>query len=72
MNTDKMAAVALTKDQHKVFTQRWRDAIPYGTNYKAISFAEVLKIAKEKVYHDAPELYEAMLVDLAAGLKKIK
>ena len=64
-----MASVILTKEQHLIFTNRWREAIKLGTNYSTLTLGEILDIAKKKVYYDAPELMDALLVDLAANLK---
>ena len=51
----KMMAVPIDKKLHKVITARWKKAIPYGTNYKNVSKAQMRK-AIGKVYKDMPAM----------------
>ena len=66
IDADDLVAVALTHEQHAVFTKRWRAALPYGQKYSNLK--DILDIAKNKVYYDAPELFEIMVRDLANKL----
>ena len=66
IDTDDLVAVALTHDQHIVFTKRWRAALPYGHTYS--NLAEILEVARTKVCYDTPELFEIMVRDLASKL----
>jgi hypothetical protein len=52
-----MLSVALTKEQHQIFTNRWRQVIGYGKDYLSLTKKELLN-AVQKVYYDAPELLE--------------
>lgn len=60
LKANDMMAVALTKSQHQVYTNRWRKAIGYGVDYTKYSMDNLLKVAQEKVYYDAPELVELL------------
>ena len=57
VNPNDMLSVALTKEEHRVFTNRWRSAIPYGTDYASMT-ADELWIAAQQVYQDSPQLLE--------------
>ena len=50
-----MLAVALTKEQHQVYTNRWREAIGYIKDYSNYSKEQITEAAK-RVYYDAPDL----------------
>ena len=54
-----MLSVALTKGQHRVFTNRWRDVIGYLGVYKHLKPNDILNVAR-KVYEDTPELLEVV------------
>lgn len=58
-----MLSVALTQEQHRVYTNRWRKAVPYGT--KQISRKQ-MRAALESVYHDNRALHYASLKYLRA------
>lgn len=51
-DTNQMGSVILTKSQHRVYTNAWRKALPYGKTYNA---EQVLNAAKS-VYKSAPDL----------------
>ena len=51
-NPNNMGSVALSKSQHRVYTNAWRKALPYGRQYTA---SDVLNAAKT-VYANAPDL----------------
>jgi hypothetical protein len=48
-----MLSVALTKEQHQIYTNRWRTLITYGK--KGLTKEYIMDIAKQ-VYYDAPDL----------------
>jgi hypothetical protein len=55
---DSMLSIVLTKEEHQVFTNAWRQAIPYGTNYAQLS-KEFLWGKAQEIYANYPELLEA-------------
>ena len=57
MNKNDMLSVVLTKEEHGVFTRRWRNAIPYGTIYSEVTRSQLWNAAKN-VYIDHPELLD--------------
>ena len=48
-------AIPISKDLHRVITNRWRKEIPYGTDYKKLNKKTLIKAANQ-VYKDMPEL----------------
>ncbi len=48
-------AIPISKDLHRVITNRWRKEIPYGTDYKKLNKKTLIKAANH-VYKDMPEL----------------
>lgn len=56
---EDMLAMVLTKEEHRVFTNAWREAIPYGTKYKDLTQEYIEKKAK-KIYKDYPKILEAL------------
>ena len=59
-NADTFLSIPLEKELHKTITQRWRKAIPYGTNYSALTKKDIKKAIKE-VYKDMPALKKQAL-----------
>ena len=57
IKSDNIISIALTKEQHRIYTNRWRTEIPYGSNYNVISKKKLLNAA-QKVYKDAPDLLD--------------
>ncbi len=55
-NTNDMLSIALTKSEHRVYTNAWRQEIGYSTG--AHSAPEIWKAA-QKIYVDRPDLLEA-------------
>ena len=47
--------IPISKDLHRVITNRWRKEIPYGTDYKKLNKKTLIKAANQ-VYKDMPEL----------------
>jgi hypothetical protein len=52
-----MLSMVLTKTEHQVFTNKWRQLIPYGT--KKTSKKESMNAAR-KVYKDYPEILDVL------------
>jgi hypothetical protein len=59
LNVNKMLSVALTKEEHQIFTNAWRKAIPYGTKYSPAMERLVKETAKE-IYKNYPEILKAL------------
>lgn len=57
MNKNDMLSVVLTKEEHRVFTRRWRNAIAYGTIYSEVTRSQLWNAAKN-VYIDHPDLLD--------------
>ena len=55
-HTDEMLSIALTKSDHRVYTNAWRQAIGYGTGPHT---PETIWAAAKKVYINRPDLLEA-------------
>ena len=55
-NTGDMLSIALTKSEHRIYTNAWRKEIGYSTG--AHSAPEIWKAA-QKIYVDRPDLLEA-------------
>lgn len=62
VNPNSMASIALTVEEHAVFTSRWRDALPYG-NRTPYTKAQIQTAAKQ-VYKGYPELLKIALRQL--------
>jgi RHS repeat-associated protein len=58
-NSDKMASMALTQTEHQVFTNAWRNAIPYGEGTINATREQVMNAAKQ-IYKDYPEILNAL------------
>ena len=50
-----LLSIALTHDEHAVFTRQWREAIKYGSDY---NINDVRNAAKD-IYANYPALLEA-------------
>ena len=68
-NADAFLSIPLDKDLHKIITKRWRQAIPYGTKYKNITYTQ-MKNAINYVYSDMPELKKTALKWFQQNWKK--
>ena len=55
-NTDEMLSIALTKSDHRVYTNAWREAIGYKTGPHT---PQEIWVAAQKIYIDRPDLLEA-------------
>ena len=58
INVGDMLSVAVTKEEHQMFTKAWRQAIPYGTDYNSITVSQLWDAAKQ-IYKDYPDLLDA-------------
>lgn len=63
--TGSMLSVALTKSQHREFTNAWRGAIGYGAS-KTATIDEIWEAAKT-VYRNHPALLEAAKITIFGG-----
>ena len=57
-STDEMLSIALDHDTHRKFTNAWRQAFKYGTNYSDLDINDIWNAA-QKIYANYPELLEA-------------
>jgi hypothetical protein len=53
-----MLSVALTKEQHRIYTKRWRKEIGYGFGTKTAKYKKIVN-AVDKIYHDNEALRQA-------------
>jgi RHS repeat-associated protein len=58
-NARKMASIALTPGEHRIFTNAWRAAIPYGAGTARATAAEVLEAARQ-IYADNDVILRAL------------
>jgi len=58
-NSNDMASIALTQTEHQVFTNAWRNAIPYGEGTINATREQVMNAAKQ-IYKDYPEILNAL------------
>lgn len=59
LKANQMLSVALTPEEHQVFTNAWRSFLQYGkTSYRELSITQIWKAAQE-IYAEYPELLEA-------------
>jgi len=55
--------IVLTKEEHRLFTNLWREAIHYATGESGVTITkEVVLDAAKKVYKDYPEFYNIVKV----------
>ena len=60
-----MASVVLTKEEHQVFTNAWREAIPYATEGAVglttkTATPEIVEQAARNIYKEYPEILKAL------------
>ena len=53
-----MLSVAVTKAEHQIFTNAWRDVFMYGMDYSTLEIADIWKAAQQ-IYKDYPQLLES-------------
>ena len=53
------AAIVVTRSEHQVFTNAWRQAIPYGAGTRTASRAQIEGAARQ-IYSDYPEILRAL------------
>lgn len=60
MDTDlAKKAIALTKEEHQYFTNKWREAFSYGNGTKSASYDSVMNEAKT-IYKNYPNILKAL------------
>jgi hypothetical protein len=60
-----MPSIALSPDEHRMLTNLWRDAVPYGSDY---TVEKVVKAAAQ-VYSDNPRLMGAAIYTMIRNVK---
>ena len=60
-----MPSIALSPDEHRILTNLWRDAVPYGSDY---TVEKVIKAAAQ-VYSDNPRLMGAAIYTMIRNVK---
>lgn len=50
-----MLSIGVTRTEHQVFTNAWRKAVPYGTDYQTLSPAEIHDAARI-IYKEYPDI----------------
>jgi hypothetical protein len=58
-STDDWATIVVTRSEHQVFTNAWRQAIPYGAGTRTASRAQIEGAARQ-IYSDYPEILRAL------------
>jgi len=58
VKANNMLSVAVSPAEHQAFTNAWRAAIPYGTNYATVT-AQQLWMHAQRIYADYPALLDA-------------
>ena len=58
-SADDMLAIAVTPAEHQVFTDAWRQAIPYGAGTRAAT-PELVTATARQVYADYPDILRAL------------
>ncbi|MGB3218577.1 MAG: hypothetical protein WBD79_14360, partial [Anaerolineae bacterium] len=68
LNTGRMSSIALTPEEHQVFTNAWRQYIGYDNMKSAITTStatlEDVWLAAQRIYAKYPELLDAIRRDL--------
>jgi hypothetical protein len=59
-NARQGLSVAVTPAEHQVFTNRWRELIPYGPSGTGAATRESVMSAARKVYADHPDILRAL------------
>jgi hypothetical protein len=59
-NTNDWASVVLTRGEHQVFTNAWRQAIPYGPEGTGTATRAQVEGAARQIYADYPEFLQAL------------
>ncbi|MDX8036021.1 DNRLRE domain-containing protein [Lentzea sp. BCCO 10_0856] len=59
-NTDDWATIVLTRSEHQVFTNAWRQAIPTGPGGTALASRAQIENAARRIYADYPEILKAL------------
>ena len=55
-----MPSVVVTRAEHQVFTNAWREAIPYGPTGTGRATPAQVEAAARQIYRDYPEILDAL------------
>ncbi len=55
-----MPAVVVTRAEHQVFTNAWREAIPYGPSGTGRAYPAQVEEAARQIYREYPEILQAL------------
>jgi hypothetical protein len=58
-STNDWATIVVTRSEHQVFTNAWRQAIPYGRGTQTASRDQIEGAARQ-IYADYPEILRAL------------
>ena len=58
-SADDMLSIAVTPAEHQVFTNAWRQAIPYGAGTRAAT-PELVTATARQVYAEYPDILRAL------------
>lgn len=59
-STDDWATIVVTRSEHQVFTNAWRQAIPYGQDGTGMATRAQVEGAARNIYRDYPEILQAL------------
>jgi len=59
VNPNSMQAIALTPAEHQVFTNAWRQAIPYGQGTANATRQQIMNAGRQ-IYRDYPDILRAL------------
>ena len=59
VKADDIPSIVLTKEEHRVFTQKWRKEIPYGSDYSDFNIDDI-KSMYAKIYSDYPDIIKVL------------
>ena len=55
-----MPSIVVTRAEHQVFTNAWREAIPYGPNGTGMATRAQVEGAARQIYREYPEILQAL------------
>ena len=56
----EMPSIVVTRAEHQVFTNAWREAIPYGSNGTGMATRAQVEGAARQIYSEYPEILRAL------------
>ncbi|WP_027358054.1 tetratricopeptide repeat protein [Desulforegula conservatrix] len=69
VDPDIIPSICLTKEEHRSYTNKWREYIPYGKEYNNLSIQTIIKVFTE-IYNDNPCIIKKLLKFLEKNLEK--